>query len=218
MTSPHHPPQAGQPPVTAPQQQPGQLGYGPPPQGAPQQGPPPQGPPPQGPTPQGPSQQTPSRQTWPQPPPSYPAPQHFAEVTAPPLDTGARARRLAGWITLAGAAIVVVGSVLPWASVMFAGSVYGTDGDGILTIFCAVIVALVALPAALGKGRRWMFGVAAFFGLVATAIGGYDLSNISALVSDESMASLGPGLPIVVAGGLVVVVASIFGIAKGKRP
>lgn len=144
-------------------------------------------------------------------------PQQFAGAPAPVVDTGAKGRQLAGWITIAGAVVVVIGSVLPWASVMFAGSVYGTDGDGILTIVCAVIAALVALPAALGKGRRWLFGVAAFFGLVAAAIGGYDLSNISALVSDESMASLGPGLPVVVVGGLVILGGSIFGIAKGKR-
>jgi len=191
MTSPHHPPQAGQP-VTAPQQ-PAPHGYGPPPQTQPQQ-------------------------TWPQPPPSYPVPHQFAGATAPVVDTGAKARKLAGWVTIAGAAVVIVGSVLPWASVMLVGPVYGTEGDGILTIVCAVIVALMALPAALGKGGRWLFGVAAFFGIVAAGIAGYDLSNISALVSEESMASLGPGLPVIIAGGLVILGASVVGIAKGKRP
>ena len=132
-------------------------------------------------------------------------------------DANAKARKLAGWAAVGGAVLVVLGSVLPWASVAFVGSIYGTDGDGIITLVCAVIAALLVLPFALGKGRGWMLGVAAFFGLISAAVAAYDLSNISAFASDESLVSVGPGLPIIIAGGLVVIGASVFGLIKGKH-
>lgn len=139
-----------------------------------------------------------------------------APVAAAP-DRGASARRLAGWVSLAGAAVVAAGSLLPWASVMLVGPIYGTDGDGVITLTLAVLVGLLALVAALGKGRGWMFAVAMVLGLLATAVAAYDLSNISNLVSSEGMASLGPGLPVIIAGGLVVMGAAFFAMVRGRR-
>lgn len=136
-------------------------------------------------------------------------------ATAP--DRGSSARRLAGWITLGGAAVIAAGSLLPWASVVLVGPVYGTDGDGVITLTLAVLVGLLALLAALGRGRVWMFAVAMVLGLLATAVAAYDLSNISSLVSSESMASLGPGLPVIIVGGLVVLGAALFAMVRGRR-
>lgn len=132
-------------------------------------------------------------------------------------DRGVGARKIAGWVTLTGALLVAVGSFLPWANVLLAGPVYGIDGDGVITLGVAVLVALLGLVAGLGKGRVWMFAVTLFLGLIVTAIGACDLSNISAFVSGQSMADLGPGLPVIIVGGLVVLGAAVFGIAKGRR-
>lgn len=146
------------------------------------------------------------------------APWQFAEQSA---SSAARTitptRKKAAWVTVGGAALVLIGSFLPWASVAFVGSIYGTDGDGILTIICALVAAGLALPIALGKGRGWMLGVALFFGLVAAAIAAYDLSNISGLAADESFVSVGPGLPVVIAGGLVVVGGAVWGLTARSR-
>ncbi|USQ80434.1 hypothetical protein NF556_01845 [Ornithinimicrobium faecis] len=132
-------------------------------------------------------------------------------------DRGVGARRIAGWATLAGAVLVAIGSFLPWANVVLAGPVYGTDGDGVITLGVAVPVAILGLIAGLGKGRVWMFAATLFLGLIATAVGAYDLSNISSFVSGESMADLGPGLPVIVVGGLVVLGAAVYGMVKGRR-
>lgn len=132
-------------------------------------------------------------------------------------DSGAADRKLAGWISLGGAGVVALGSVLPWASVAFIGSVYGLEGDGAITLVMALLVGVLALLCGLGRGKVWMFGVTIFLGLIATAVGAYDLVNMSSIVSDESMARLGPGLPIVVAGGVLVLGAAVYGIAKGRR-
>lgn len=244
MTPPHAAP-GQQTPVTAPPQS--GAGYGPPappsgasfqgqpPQGQPLQGQPLQGQPLQAGPPAAPGQHAaPGYAPWHQTNQGYPQGQPLGQQAPPPhgaqqapwatssaqpraLDTNAKTRRLAGWAVIAGAGLVILGSVLPWASVAFVGSVHGTDGDGVITLVCAVIAALLALPAALGKRLNWLLGIAAFFGLLSAGIGAYDLSNISALASDESLVSVGPGLPIIIVGGLVVVGASIFGLIKGKR-
>lgn len=120
-------------------------------------------------------------------------------------------------MSLGGAAVVALGSVLPWASVMLVGPIYGTEGDGVITLGVAVLVAVLALLAGLGRGRTWMFAVTLFLGLLATAIAAYDLSNISSLVSGESMASVGPGLPVIIVGGLAVMGAALFAIVRGRR-
>lgn len=113
--------------------------------------------------------------------------------------------------------LVAVGSFLPWATVLLAGPVYGTDGDGVITLGLAVLVALAGLLTGLGKGRAWMFVVTLILGLLATGIAAYDLSNISAFVSGESMADLGPGLPIIIVGGVVVMAAAMYGVVRGRR-
>lgn len=132
-------------------------------------------------------------------------------------DQGATPRKGAGWATLAGAAVIALGSFLPWASVQLVGPIYGTDGDGVITLGVAVLVAVLGLLAGLGKGRAWMFAAAIFLGLIAAGIGAYDLSNISSFVSGESMASLGAGLPIIIAGALIVLGGSFFGLVRGRR-
>ncbi|WP_256839225.1 hypothetical protein [Ornithinimicrobium faecis] len=158
----------------------------------------------------------PPQPTFPGQPPHNPT---FQGQPAPSAyaDRGVGARNVAGWATLAGAVLVAIGSFLPWANVVLAGPVYGTDGDGVITLGVAVPVAVLGLIAGLGKGRVWMFAVTLFLGLIATAVGAYDLSNISSFVSGESMADLGPGLPVIVVGGLVVLGAAVFGMAKGRR-
>lgn len=201
VTDPYQPGYGQPPPPPGYQGQPGPTAYdGQPPQGAPYPGQP------------QPVEQW-AQQQWPQPG-GYPQQGSWQQPTP---DRGVAARKLAGWISLGGAGVLALGSVLPWASVAFIGSVYGLDGDGAITLVVAVLVGVLALLAGLGKGKVWMFGVTLFLGLIATAVGAYDLANISSLVSGESMAELGPGLPIVVVGGLGVVGAAVFGLVKGRR-
>lgn len=156
-------------------------------------------------------------------PSAYASPLPYA---GPPIDTGQRrvprdrgvgARQLAGWVSLSGAALVAVGSFLPWASVLLAGPVYGIDGDGVITLGVALLVAVLGLLAVLGRGRAWSFVLTLILGLMATGIAAYDLANISAFVSDQSMASLGAGLPVIIVGGVAVMVAAVLGLVRGRR-
>lgn len=149
-------------------------------------------------------------------------PQGAAQPVPSRVDQGTGPRKAAGWATLGGAALggaalIAIGSFLPWASVLLAGPIYGTSGDGVITLGIAVLVAVLALLAGLGKGRAWMFAVALFLGLLAGGIGAYDLSNMMELVSKESMASLGAGLPVIVLGAVVVLGGSFFGLVRGRR-
>lgn len=156
-----------------------------------------------------------AQSSWPQPPVSYPGQQQWgAPAASAPVATPVN-RRMPAIVALVGAVVIIVGSVMPWASVMDIYTVNGTDGDGVLTIICAVLAGAFVLPALMGKGPRWMFVIPLFFGLVAAAIGGYDLANLAdAVAGQDGMAKLGAGLPIVIFGGLAAVVGGVLGLIK----
>jgi hypothetical protein len=112
-------------------------------------------------------------------------------------------------VTIAGAALIAVGSLLPWASVSSAfGTVSfaGTEGDGRITL---VLAALIGLGAALlwrRPGPAWILRV--IVGLLAAYvvyIAWNDMSNLSEETAEESdlvLTSVGAGLYLVLIGGL----------------
>jgi hypothetical protein len=110
-------------------------------------------------------------------------------------------------VGLLGAVAVIIGAVLPWASI-FAIDVRGTEGDGKITIGAAVVVGLCALA----FPRIWAAILAL---LAALAIGGtgiYDTQQLSGTV-----ASVGSGLIITDAGAVVCLLGSILAFMS-KRP
>jgi len=113
-----------------------------------------------------------------------------------------------GWLALAGAGIVVIGSLMPWVTVTTAfGTVSrnGIDGDGKITALTALVFA-----AAFYFGTKAWHNVLAGVLAVATAIVGianvidiYDNIN-SADLEGLGHASLGVGMWVVLAGTLTM--------------
>lgn len=92
-------------------------------------------------------------------------------------------------IIYAGAAIVVVGAFLPWASLL-GQSVLGIEGDGSLTLILALIAA--GVTAWKGWTDRVRYATPAL-GAIIVFIGLYDLSNIS-----------GSGIFVTIIGGIIL--------------
>ena len=109
-----------------------------------------------------------------------------------------------------GGVAVIIGSLLPWASVATAfGSitVNGTDGDGVLTLIAGAILAIagVVKNGAVGKasGQNVLIILAS---IAAGLIAIYDMSNITT-VADNPFASVSVG-----AGLYVVVIGAVIGL------
>lgn len=117
-------------------------------------------------------------------------------------------------ILFVGAALLVIGSLLPWASVtIFTGtiSVNGIDGDGKLTIAVGVVVGLGAFLARENPGKR-VSVASSVFGVIAGIIGLIDIVNLSEGIAQLSgnpfgRADVGIGLYVVIIGALVCIVA-----------
>ncbi len=124
-----------------------------------------------------------------------------------------------GYVAAGAAVVAAVGSVLPWASAqsgLGSFSIAGTDGDGVLTLWLAVLVAVLAFPLATGFRRRRP--LALLGALVLVALSAYDLVNMSNRLIDASSestrASVGYGLWILVAGAVVAVLALAVSMAQ----
>lgn len=121
------------------------------------------------------------------------------------------------------AALVLVGSLLPWvrAQTVFGSiSFAGTDGDGVLTLITALIVGALSAALLLGKRPRlWAYVVATLAALLCVAVSMYDLANVSAVAgNDYAHVSAGAGLWITALAGVVLLVAAVQATRKRKRP
>jgi Protein of unknown function (DUF2510) len=130
-------------------------------------------------------------------------------------------------LTLGGAALVALGSILTWAHVsagLIEHSVSGLDGDGVLTLPGALLFGGLAASSLL---TSWSTGrmvaalvVAALVGLVAAI----DIADISSRVSDVDTlgvdvdVSIGIGLWLVLAGALSGIGGCIMALAAPKSP
>ena len=136
--------------------------------------------------------------------------QRAPKQAPPPVAEGARGSewpppRIAA---LVGAGAIIVGSLSPWATITSAFgsiSVNGTDGDGVLTIVGAIVVAiLVALAKYVGS---------IIVSLLTGALLLYDLidvnRNISEVDNEFANASVGWGLWLATIAAAVALVSSI---------
>jgi hypothetical protein len=109
-----------------------------------------------------------------------------------------------------GFAFVIVGAFMPWVTVgPFSRN--GLDGDGVLTLLLAVIGGAVALLARRPRGMLIAVSTAAMI----LVIGIYDFLD----VAWTSAASVGIGLYLTVAGGLIATAAAgLLAFNLFKRP
>lgn len=124
-----------------------------------------------------------------------------------------------GLLAIAAAALVIVGSLGPWVSIVapFVGSlsVSGTDGDGKLSLVCGLAATvLLAFLVTSNRSSVWLGVLAAVVLGIAGAIGVYDWQNIGAAagVADDDIALLarvGWGLKAMTLGAIAGTVLSI---------
>ena len=157
----------------------------------------------------------------PPPPPPPPAEPLVAPVPEPALASPVtgwaalatpqpRDRNMPAIVALAAAGVVLIGSLLPWATaktVFGSISINGTDGDGVLTLILAVVVGAIAVALLAGKRPRlWAYVVLLIAGLLTAFIAVYDLVDISRTVgNDYAHVSTGAGIWLVAIASLVLV-------------
>ena len=144
-------------------------------------------------------------------------PIHLGAAPPPPPparngDGGLVSTRTGFHILLGAGALLVVGALLPWATVIapFVGTISaaGTDGDGVITLVLGLVVGacgFVGLRSQRGKAAK----IAGAIGLVVAAvIGCYDVALISNAAGDvpeldlELHVSVGMGLWLTVAAAM----------------
>ena len=115
-------------------------------------------------------------------------------------------------LTLAGGALVMIGSFLPWVTIMSGfGQIdlAGTSGDGIFTIGGGAVIALGAFVSLDRPTSGWWF--VGLLGLAAAGFGAWKIVNIAeALDNTETIrSSVGYGLYLVVIGGVAAALGAL---------
>ena len=122
-------------------------------------------------------------------------------------------------VSLAGAAVGVIGSLLPWATMqalLVNFSVDGLHGDGKATIVLFGIAGVILLTSA----HRATATVVLVLSSIATLIAGYDIVNISNFATQTNSSSAliqvspGIGIYLCVLGGAVSVIGAAIDLSK----
>jgi hypothetical protein len=131
-----------------------------------------------------------------------------------------------GGITLVGAALIIVGVLLPWVTISFGGlseNVSGLDtDDGKIALGIGAVVALFGLIMLVKPTRGVLLGagiVALILGVAQAIFSVIDLSDISdAAGGVEGLeASAGIGLYLTLGGAVVALVGGLMGILAARR-
>lgn len=136
----------------------------------------------------------------------------FHTSPAPTVGSATSPRaRAAGWTMTAFGGLTVLAAMMPWASIG-PFTVSGTSGDGAITLVLGLIGAGLGLIRALsttaGRGRTAVPVTCLILGLLITAIGLFDIVDVS------SEASVGAGLVLTLLAGLGLVASSVWGLAR----
>ncbi|CAN5759053.1 hypothetical protein BH20ACT4_BH20ACT4_01400 [soil metagenome] len=141
----------------------------------------------------------------------------------PPAPTARREVPLAAWLMIAGAALLVVGSFLPWFSIgdeSISGmdEIGGDSRDGPVFVGLAVVIAVLGMITLL---KRRILGVViaalvlAAFALMAGVIDFGDVQELKDLTGGR--ADAGIGLPVIILGAALAAAGSIVGLVKRSR-
>lgn len=122
------------------------------------------------------------------------------------------------WFVLGAAALVVIGSMGPWATVLDIVSINGLDADGSITIVLGLIAAVTALARASGRGA-WTLIVAAVSFALSGLIGIVDWADVESLADEApGFAEVAWGLILMTMASLAGVVLSLVGLFVKPRP
>lgn len=117
-------------------------------------------------------------------------------------------------IAALGGALLVVGSLLPWATLSVGAitrSFVGTDGDGIITLVIGAVITLAGISGSDKPAARASL-IAAVLGLIGFFIMVYKILMLSSTVSDSNSALLHASLGI---GLWVCALGSVFAFSGG---
>jgi hypothetical protein len=99
---------------------------------------------------------------------------------------------------------------LPWASMPFVGSIYGTRGDGWISfVLCAVGLVLSLAGNRQSAQSLASAIVSVLCGVAAAAVGVVDLVNLRNTLADNpfgAAVSIGPGLYLLIVAGAVMAI------------
>lgn len=137
-------------------------------------------------------------------------PQHAGATAAPAKPSVSGAARAIAALMLLAAVVVGIGSVTTWVDAGFA-SVEGLDGDGVITIVLAAVVALFALIRLAGKIPTAAAVVGLLCGLLTALIGFIHVADVQDSGLDPAY-----GLWLVVIGGIAVTLVSLVGLVKRR--
>jgi hypothetical protein len=149
-------------------------------------------------------------------------------ATTPETDgTAALPRRwpIAVWAVVgAGAGLLVLGALLPWAEATSKSASFssdGIDGDGAITVFAAVAIMLLFVVA---SRRTLAAGLAIATAVLAGAIGvrnAVDISERATRLLDQHLvgvsAQVGIGVWVTIAGAAIALVGGIIAFAVASR-
>lgn len=128
-------------------------------------------------------------------------------------------------VILLGGILYAMGSFLPWVT---ASSAFGSasksgmeGGDGLLTVFFGVVLALLGLTRVQRPGLPGNRLTMVILGALAVGVAVFEGSNIQSKLEDISsayvVASVGVGIYVMGVGGALVILASLFGEPKSSR-
>jgi hypothetical protein len=112
------------------------------------------------------------------------------------------------------AVAVVIGAFMPWVTLGLLHA-SGTDGDGVITLILAILAGVLILVTA-NNVRPGLAFVVIIFGVLVTAVAGYDMANIQDKIHSSgnafvSSASVGSGLYVTLLGGIGLAVGGVLG-------
>lgn len=130
-----------------------------------------------------------------------------------------------GAATLVGAALIIVGVILPWVNVSLGEfgsvSVKGLDtDDGKIAIGIGVILAALGALMIAKRTRGVLLGVgiaALVLGAMQTLFSVINLTDISGEAGESIGASVGIGLYVTLVGSLIALVGGILGIVAARK-
>jgi hypothetical protein len=115
------------------------------------------------------------------------------------------------YVVLIGAILMIIGAIMPWASVMGIG-VSGLEGDGWFCLIAGVIAGVFAF-----LKLNWGKWIVVLMGLVGAVVGIIDYMKIKdAVAATGAMAeagmgiSIGIGMYLVIVGGIVALIGGFI--------
>jgi hypothetical protein len=129
-------------------------------------------------------------------------------------------------LMLGGGALIVIGSLGPWAKVslgVLSRSFSGTSGDGVITLIAGIVVLVFSFLDMRNPASKVFLWLVLAAGLVALGVAAYDGFNIQRFVNETNASqslvstSLGWGVVVCGVGGAAAVAGLVIGFEQRQN-